>query len=64
MIFTDHKTLMHLSGQMNRLLLDRQKIKTDFKRQEISSKKMLANISHDIKTPMTVILGLPTKTKQ
>ena len=62
MIFTDHKTLMHLSGQMNRLLLDRQKIKTDFKRQEISSKKMLANISH-IKTPMTVILGLPTKTK-
>ena len=56
MIFTDHKTLMHLSGQMNRLLLDRQK--------EISSKKMLANISHDIKTPMTVILGLPTKTKQ
>ena len=64
MIFTDHKTLMHLSGQMNRLLLDRQKIKTDFKRQEIYSKKMLANISHDIKTTKTVILGLTTKTQQ
>lgn len=57
MVFTDNKTLMDLSGQINRLLLDRQKIKTDFKRQEISSKKMLSNISHDIKTPLTVILG-------
>ena len=29
----------------------------DYRRSEISSKKMLSNISHDIKTPMTVILG-------
>lgn len=57
MVFTDNKTLMDLSGQINRLLIDRQKIKSDFRRQEISSKKTLSNISHDIKTPLTVILG-------
>lgn len=57
MVFTDNKVIMDLNGQINRLLIDRQKIRTDYKRQEISSKKMLANISHDIKTPLTVILG-------
>lgn len=57
MVFTDNKALMELCGQINRLLLDRKKIKSDFIRQEISSKKMLSNISHDIKTPLTVILG-------
>ncbi|MDE7269447.1 MAG: sensor histidine kinase [Acetatifactor sp.] len=57
MVFTDNKTLMDLSGQINRLLQDRQKIKSDFRKQEISSKKMLSNISHDIKTPLTVVLG-------
>ena len=57
MVFTDNKALMELCGQINRLLLDRKKIKCDFIRQEISSKKMLSNISHDIKTPLTVILG-------
>lgn len=57
MLFTASKPLMELCGQLNRLLLDRQKIKTDYIRQEISSKKMLSNISHDIKTPLTVILG-------
>ncbi len=57
MVFTDNKALIALCEQLNRLLLDRQKIKIDFKRQEESSKKMLSNISHDIKTPLTVILG-------
>ena len=57
MVFTDNPVLMELGGQINRLLIERQKIRADFKREEISSKKMLANISHDIKTPLTVILG-------
>ncbi len=57
MEFTDQKALMDLCGQINRVLLDRQKIRADFRRQEMSSKKMLSNISHDIKTPLTVILG-------
>jgi len=57
MVFTDNPVLMELGGQINRLLIKHQKIKADFKREEISSKKMLSNISHDIKTPLTVILG-------
>lgn len=57
MMFTDNPVLMELGAQINRLLTERQKMKADFKREEISSKKMLANISHDIKTPLTVILG-------
>ena len=55
MVFTDNKVFTDMIGQINRMLLDRQKIKTDFIRQEISVKKMLSNISHDIKTPLTVI---------
>lgn len=57
MNFTDNKDLMELLAQINRLLEERKKIKADFCRSENSLKKMLSNISHDIKTPMTVILG-------
>lgn len=57
MVFTDDKALTELCGQINLLLLDRQKMKADFRKQEIASKKILSNISHDIKTPLTVILG-------
>ena len=34
MVFTDDKVLMELCGQMNLLLLDRQKIKADFRKQD------------------------------
>lgn len=57
MAFTDNKALQELCAQINRLLLDRQRIKADYRKKEISYKKMLSNISHDIKTPLTVILG-------
>lgn len=57
MVFTDNKALMDLVAQINRLLENQRKVKVDYRRSEISSKKMLSNISHDIKTPMTVILG-------
>lgn len=57
MVFTDNKVLMDLAAQINRLLEKQRKVKVDYRRSEISSKKMLSNISHDIKTPMTVILG-------
>ncbi|MFQ6864569.1 sensor histidine kinase [Blautia sp.] len=57
MNFTDNKALMELLAQINRLLEERKKIKADFCSSENSLKKMLSNISHDIKTPMTVILG-------
>ena len=57
MVFTDNKVLMDLVAQINCLLENQRKVKVDYRRSEISSKKMLSNISHDIKTPMTVILG-------
>ena len=57
MVFTDNKVLMDLVAKINRLLENQRKVKVDYRRSEISSKKMLSNISHDIKTPMTVILG-------
>lgn len=57
MVFTDNKVLIDLAAQINRLLENQRKVKVDYRRSEISSKKMLSNISHDIKTPMTVILG-------
>lgn len=57
MVFTDDSALMELSGQINLLLEGYQKIKVDYRRSQAASKKMLSNISHDIKTPMTVILG-------
>ena len=56
-IFTDQKELMELSAQINALLKKHQKIKVDYRRSLMASKKMLSNISHDIKTPMTVLLG-------
>lgn len=57
MIFTDNPVLMELGAQINSMLVERQKIKAKVNREKISSKKMLSNISHDIKTPLTVILG-------
>lgn len=57
MVFTENRELMELAAQMNCLLENHQKMKADSRRAQAASKKMLANISHDLKTPMTVILG-------
>lgn len=57
LVFTENRELMELAAQINRLLEKHLKVKADYRRSEIASKKMLSNISHDIKTPMTVILG-------
>ena len=57
MMFTDEQALMELLVQINRLLENQRKMKVDYRRSQISAKKMLPNISHDIKAPMTVILG-------
>lgn len=45
MVFTDNKVLMDLAAQINRLLENQRKVKVDFRRSEIASKKMLSNIS-------------------
>ena len=56
-VFTENPELMELAAQINRLLENHLKVKADSRRFEMASRKMLSNISHDIKTPMTVILG-------
>lgn len=57
MLFTENKELMELTAQINCLLEHHLKTKADYRRFRAASKRMLSNISHDIKTPMTVILG-------
>lgn len=57
MVFTDNKELMELTAQINRVLENQLGQKAEYRRYEMASKRMLSNISHDMKTPMTVILG-------
>lgn len=57
MVFTENKELIALATEINHLLEKHLKVKADYRRSQMASKKMLSNISHDIKTPMTVILG-------
>lgn len=57
MVFTEEQELMELAAQINRMLEYHQKVEADHRRSEIASRRMLSNISHDMKTPMTVILG-------
>ena len=42
---------------INHLLLQTRQSETGFMRTEIAMRRMLANISHDLKTPLTVVLG-------
>ncbi len=44
MVFTDNRELMELAAQINRLLEEKAKTEADFRRSEISSRKMLSNI--------------------
>lgn len=57
MEFTGSWEVAGLIMQANRMLNDRQRMKAEYKRAGIEAKRMLSNISHDIKTPLTVILG-------
>lgn len=57
LVFTDDKEIIALLIEINKMLDDNFKIFEDHKKMEISMKKMLSNISHDLKTPLTVVLG-------
>ena len=57
LVFTGDAELRGLLEQINNLLEYNQKKLVHFNKTEISMRKMLSNISHDLKTPLTVILG-------
>ena len=57
LVFTDDKELIPLLIEINDLLNFSQKIIADYSKTEIEMRKMLSNISHDLKTPLTVVLG-------
>lgn len=57
MLFTEEEEMKYLLEQINRTLEERQNISAGFRRSEQNTKRMLSNISHDLKTPLTVIIG-------
>lgn len=57
LLFTDDKPLIAVIEQINRLLNDHEKALADYARTEMAMRKMISNISHDLKTPLTVVLG-------
>ncbi|WP_416826070.1 ATP-binding protein [Ectobacillus polymachus] len=57
LVVTDDKELKLLLVAINCLLDEKKKTIAKHSKLEISMRKMLSNISHDLKTPLTVILG-------
>ncbi|MCB2355261.1 sensor histidine kinase [Clostridium estertheticum] len=57
LVETEDKEIKKILVEINNLLDFNQKILADYRKKEISTSKMLSNISHDLKTPLTVVLG-------
>ncbi|QLY82357.1 sensor histidine kinase [Clostridium intestinale] len=57
LVVTDDKGLKDLLLEINKLLENNQKVLAEYRKKEDSMRKMLSNISHDLKTPLTVVLG-------
>ncbi|WP_066259703.1 sensor histidine kinase [Neobacillus drentensis] len=57
LLHTDNTDVKQLLIEINRLLEHNQKMMANYNKTEISMRKMLSNISHDLKTPLTVVLG-------
>lgn len=57
LVVTDDNELKSLLVAINYLLDEKKKTIAKHSKLEISMRKMLSNISHDLKTPLTVILG-------
>lgn len=57
LLYTTDKQLKMLLSDINEVLEYNRRISADHKRTEQSIRRMLSNISHDLKTPLTVVLG-------
>ncbi|WP_136603758.1 sensor histidine kinase [Paenibacillus dokdonensis] len=57
LLFTEDREYRRLLNAINRLLSQNRQSIADFARTENAMRRMLANISHDLKTPLTVVLG-------
>jgi len=57
LIFTDDRALIPVLIEINHLLEHNQQTAAGFLKMEQSMRKMISNISHDLKTPLTVVLG-------
>ncbi|WP_066306367.1 sensor histidine kinase KdpD [Bacillus sp. FJAT-29814] len=57
LVHTDVEQLKKILIEINRLLELNQKVMATYNKTEMSMRKMLSNISHDLKTPLTVVLG-------
>lgn len=57
LLFTEEPHMQSLLIQINRLLDDTYSTETNYRKIEQSMRRMLSNISHDLKTPLTVVLG-------
>ncbi|NRG47052.1 two-component sensor histidine kinase [Bacillus sp. CRN 9] len=63
LIPTDQQALQQLLIQINRLLDYNQKVFADYSKTKNSLRKLISNMSHDLKTPLTIILGYVEKIK-
>jgi signal transduction histidine kinase len=61
---TGQGTIRQLLIQINRLLDYNQKVFVDYAKTKDSQRKMISNMSHDLKTPLTIILGYTEKLNQ
>lgn len=57
LLFTEDREIRPILIEINRLLNHNQKIMAKQAGTELSLRRMLSNISHDLKTPLTVVLG-------
>ena len=57
LVNTNDRAFISLLIEINQLLDHHHKVLADYAKTERSMKKMISNVSHDLKTPLTVVLG-------